>query len=162
MCYRTPHSPHPRRDTWFLHSLLQYYGLELHNLTPSGVLHIAAFVSLCEAYLGIDPEFDLWNYSFQVWHPTDPDIELTVSRGMVIHVKSGHGGDPYIDILMPRSMKGWRKKCFTSGTMPPCRSPHLLVATPFRCLPRWMGWLGRTSASCSPCAMPFSSCHRRG
>jgi hypothetical protein len=87
--------------------LLQYYGLELHNLTPSGVLHIAAFVSLCEAYLGIDPEFDLWNYSFHVWHPTDPDIELTVSWGMVIHVKSGHGVDPYIDILMPRSMKGW-------------------------------------------------------
>jgi hypothetical protein len=27
---------------WFLHLLLQYYGLELHNLTPSGVLHIAA------------------------------------------------------------------------------------------------------------------------
>jgi hypothetical protein len=44
---------------WFLHLLLQYYGLELHNLTPSGVLHIATFMSLYEAYLGIDPEFYL-------------------------------------------------------------------------------------------------------
>jgi hypothetical protein len=37
---------------WFLHSLLWYYGLELHNLTPSGV-HIATFVTLCEAYMGL-------------------------------------------------------------------------------------------------------------
>jgi hypothetical protein len=43
----------------FLHSLLRYYDLEVHHLTPSGVLHIAAFVTLCEAYLGIDPEIDL-------------------------------------------------------------------------------------------------------
>jgi hypothetical protein len=44
---------------WFLHLLLWHYDLELHHLTPSGVLHIVAFMTLCEAYLGIDPEFDL-------------------------------------------------------------------------------------------------------
>jgi hypothetical protein len=48
----------------FLHSLLRYYGLKLHHLTPSEVLYIAAFMILCEAYLGIDPMFDLWNYFF--------------------------------------------------------------------------------------------------
>jgi hypothetical protein len=53
----------------FLHSLLRYYDLELHLLTPSGVLHIAAFVTLCEAYLGIDPELDLWKYFFHVRRP---------------------------------------------------------------------------------------------
>jgi hypothetical protein len=53
----------------FLHSLLWYYDLELHLLTPSGVLHIAAFVTLCEAYLGIDPELDLWKYFFHVRRP---------------------------------------------------------------------------------------------
>jgi hypothetical protein len=31
----------------FLHSLLQFYGLELHHLTPSGILHMATFVTLC-------------------------------------------------------------------------------------------------------------------
>jgi hypothetical protein len=36
----------------FLRSLLWYYGLELHHLTPSRVLHIATFVTLCKAYLG--------------------------------------------------------------------------------------------------------------
>jgi hypothetical protein len=38
--------PHP-----FLHSLVRYYGLELHHLAPSGVLHIAVFVTLCEVFL---------------------------------------------------------------------------------------------------------------
>jgi hypothetical protein len=52
----------------FLCSLLWYYDFELHHLTFSGVLHIAAFVTLCEAYLGIDPEIDLWKYFFRVWH----------------------------------------------------------------------------------------------
>jgi hypothetical protein len=40
---------------WFLRSLLWYSGLELHNMYPSRVLHIATFMTLCEAYLGIDP-----------------------------------------------------------------------------------------------------------
>jgi hypothetical protein len=96
----------------FFHSLLQHYGLELHNLTPSRVLHIAVFVTLCEAYLGIDPEFDLWNYFFRVRRPQDLDAGLTGFRGVVIHVKFGHGVDPYFNIPMPRSMKGWRKKWF--------------------------------------------------
>jgi hypothetical protein len=48
----------------FLHLLLQFYGLELHHLTPLGILHIAAFVTMCEAYMGIEPHFNLWNYFF--------------------------------------------------------------------------------------------------
>jgi hypothetical protein len=63
----------------FLHLLLCHYGLELHHLTPLGVLHIVAFVTLCEAYLGIDPEFDLWNYIVRVWHPQDPEAKVTIS-----------------------------------------------------------------------------------
>jgi hypothetical protein len=43
----------------FLRSLLQLYGLEPHHLTPSGILHMAAFVTLCEAYKGIEPYFNL-------------------------------------------------------------------------------------------------------
>jgi hypothetical protein len=31
---------------------------------------------------------------------------------VVIHVKLGHGVDPYLEIPMPRSMKGWLKKWF--------------------------------------------------
>jgi hypothetical protein len=48
----------------FLHSLLQFYGLELHHLIPSGILHMEAFVTLCEAYMRIEPNFNLWHYFF--------------------------------------------------------------------------------------------------
>jgi hypothetical protein len=54
---------------WFLCSLLWYYGLEFHHLTPSGVLHIVAFMTLCEAYLGINPEINVWKYFSHVRHP---------------------------------------------------------------------------------------------
>jgi hypothetical protein len=43
----------------FLYSLLQSYGLELHHLTPSRILHMVAFVTLCEAYIGIEPHLKL-------------------------------------------------------------------------------------------------------
>jgi hypothetical protein len=96
----------------FHRSLLWHYGLELHNLAPSVVLHIVTFVTLCKAYMGIDPQFGLWNYFFCVWHPRDLNTDLIVSGGAVIHVKSGHVLDPYFEIPMPRSMKGWWKKWF--------------------------------------------------
>jgi hypothetical protein len=48
----------------FLRSLLQFYGLELHHLIPSGILHMEAFVTLCEAYMRIEPNFNLWHYFF--------------------------------------------------------------------------------------------------
>jgi hypothetical protein len=60
--------------------------------------------------LGIDPDLDLWKYFFRVCHPQDPETELMTSGGMVIHVKLRHGADPYLEIPMPRLMKGWRKK----------------------------------------------------
>jgi hypothetical protein len=43
----------------FLRLLLQFYGLELQHLTPSRILHMAAFVTLCETYMGIESHFNL-------------------------------------------------------------------------------------------------------
>jgi hypothetical protein len=96
----------------FLLSLLRYDGLELQHLTPLGVLLIVAFVTVCEAYLGTDPDLDPWKYIFHVPRPQDSEVELMISGGAVIHVKLGHIIDPYLEIPMPRSMKGWRKKWF--------------------------------------------------
>jgi hypothetical protein len=50
----------------FLRLLLQFYGLQLHHLAPLEILHIAAFVTLYEAYVGIESDFNLWNYFFRV------------------------------------------------------------------------------------------------
>ena len=44
----------------FLRGLLHYYKIELQHLNPNGIQHMAAFVALCEGFLGISPHFDLW------------------------------------------------------------------------------------------------------
>jgi hypothetical protein len=48
----------------FLLHLHSYYQIELHHLSPSEILHIVAFVTLCEAFVGIQSHFDLSKYFF--------------------------------------------------------------------------------------------------
>ena len=40
--------------------------MERQHLNPNGVQHIAAFIALCEGFLGISPHFDLWRHFFTV------------------------------------------------------------------------------------------------
>jgi hypothetical protein len=51
----------------FLCGLLFIYGVQLHQLTPNSLLHIAYFITLCKSFLGIDPHFLLWRALF--WLP---------------------------------------------------------------------------------------------
>src|SRR4051812_26478132 len=48
----------------FLRGLLEFYGLQLHDLTPGSILHIAGFVALCELFLGVEAHFALWKRLF--------------------------------------------------------------------------------------------------
>jgi hypothetical protein len=48
----------------FLRGLLFVYGVQLHQLTPNSLLHIACFITLCEAFLSINPHWGLWKYLF--------------------------------------------------------------------------------------------------
>jgi hypothetical protein len=48
----------------FLRGLLFVYGVQLHQLTPNSILHIACFITLCESFLGIDPHWVLWKFLF--------------------------------------------------------------------------------------------------
>ena len=44
----------------FLRGLLNEWGLELQHLNPTRVLHIVGFVTVCEAFLGMEPHVDLF------------------------------------------------------------------------------------------------------
>src|SRR4051812_19452701 len=46
--------------------LLFSYQLQLHDLTPNGMLHIVCFITLCEGFLGIYPHWGLWKRLFNV------------------------------------------------------------------------------------------------
>ena len=50
----------------FLRKLLPYYGILLVHLNPDSILHLAIFINLCEAYLGIEPHFNLFCYFFHL------------------------------------------------------------------------------------------------
>jgi hypothetical protein len=43
----------------FLRGLLFVYGVQLHQLTPNSILHIACFITLCESFLGMEPHWIL-------------------------------------------------------------------------------------------------------
>jgi hypothetical protein len=71
----------------FLHGLLFVYGVQLHQLTPNSILHIACFVTLCESFLGIEPHFLLWRSIFLA----PPSVALTKKPelgGAVISVRA--------------------------------------------------------------------------
>jgi hypothetical protein len=97
----------------FLCLLLKYSGLELHLQAPSRILLIMAFLTLSDAFMGIDPHFDLWNHFFHVWLPWGSSMEVAVLGGVDIHVKSGHGIDPYFNLPMPKYMNVWHKMWFS-------------------------------------------------
>jgi hypothetical protein len=96
----------------FLHSLLQFYDSELHHLTPSGILHMVAFVTLCEDYMGIEPHFNLWNYFFCAWLRQGSDVDMAVLGRVDIYVRSEPKVDPYFLISMPDPPIRWRRAWF--------------------------------------------------
>ncbi|KAE8791242.1 hypothetical protein D1007_34324 [Hordeum vulgare] len=48
----------------FFHRFLRYFSLQLHHLGANAILQLAAFVSLCEGYLGIETCLDLYDRLF--------------------------------------------------------------------------------------------------
>jgi hypothetical protein len=53
----------------FLHGLLFAYGIQLHDLNPNTIHHIACFITLCECFLGIEPHWALWRRIFVITRP---------------------------------------------------------------------------------------------
>jgi hypothetical protein len=92
----------------FLHGLLFVYGVQLHQLTPNSLLHIACFITLCEAFLGIDPHWVLWKYLFRLC-PSGSKGEIPKLGGSIVSVRSE---SRYLDFKMAQSVQGWRHKWF--------------------------------------------------
>jgi hypothetical protein len=93
----------------FLRGLLFVYGVQLHQLTPNSILHIACFVTLCESFLGIEPHFLLWRSIFQL----RPSVALAKKKpelgGAVVSVRPEA---QYLEFSMSASVQGWRTKWF--------------------------------------------------
>jgi hypothetical protein len=62
---------------------------------------MAAFVTLCEAYIGIEPHFNLWNYFFCARLQHGLDVKTMALGNVDILVPSGPEVDPYFSHPMP-------------------------------------------------------------
>ncbi|KAK1666597.1 hypothetical protein QYE76_054756 [Lolium multiflorum] len=90
----------------FLRGLLFMYGLQLHHLTPNSILHIAIFITLCESFLGVQPNWSLWKRIFFCRRNGSSSVAYNIG-GVVICVRPDV---EYFDVKFPDSVQGWRKK----------------------------------------------------
>jgi hypothetical protein len=92
----------------FLRGLLFVYGVQLHQLTPNSILHIACFITLCESFLRIEPHFLLWKFLFRL----RPSVALSKKPELGGAVISVRAESQYLEFSMAASVQGWRKKWF--------------------------------------------------
>ena len=64
----------------FLRGLLNFYGIQLHRLTPASILHMVGYIALWKMYVGIEPHFQLWRKYFCL---------VPQTRGEVVHEVGG-------------------------------------------------------------------------
>ncbi|KAK1669085.1 hypothetical protein QYE76_057244 [Lolium multiflorum] len=79
----------------FLRSLLFFYGIQLWQLTPNSILHLSIFITVCEAFLGIDPHWGLWRKIFYVKRHNDSNAPRR--RWRRLSVTRCSGGDGGVD-----------------------------------------------------------------
>ncbi len=98
----------------FLRSLLFFYGIQLWQLTPNSILHLSIFITVCEAFLGIDPHWGLWRKIFYVKRHNDSNGPPVVGGvGFVVRKEVD-----YFNYPMKESVQGWRNKWFYLRDLP--------------------------------------------
>ncbi|KAK1678611.1 hypothetical protein QYE76_039459 [Lolium multiflorum] len=78
----------------------------LHQLTPNSILHVSIFITLCECFLGVQPNWALWKRIFCLRRNGSHGVAYNIG-GVVICVRSGVD---YFDVKFPDSVQGWRKR----------------------------------------------------
>jgi hypothetical protein len=89
----------------FIRGLLFVYGVQLHQLMPNSILHIACFITLCESFLGIEPHWILWKFLFRL----RPSVALSKKPELGGAVASVCAEVHYLDFAMAASVQGWKK-----------------------------------------------------
>ncbi|KAK1620839.1 hypothetical protein QYE76_026356 [Lolium multiflorum] len=90
----------------FLRGLLFVYGIQLHQLTPNSILHVSIFITLCECFLGVPPNWALWKRIFCLRRNGSHNASYNIG-GVVICVRTDVD---YFDVKFPDSVQGWRKR----------------------------------------------------
>jgi hypothetical protein len=100
----------------FLRGLCFHYGVELHNFAPNAISQAATFVGVCEGFLGIPVNWDLWVRLFRAELHTvttpEPKTRRAVRAGSVtIALRETHR-ELYIPCTMTSNNAEWERGWF--------------------------------------------------
>jgi hypothetical protein len=115
-----------------MRALYYHYGVELHNFAPNAISQAATFVGVCEGFLGIPVNWDLWVHLFRAELHTLPTSEPRTRRtkragGMSLAVRTQRKDD-YIPSTMTTNNADWQRRWFYL-----CNAEPGLPPTPARC-----------------------------
>jgi hypothetical protein len=112
----------------FMRALCHYYGVELHNFAPNAILQAATFVGVCEGYLGIPVNWELWVHLFRAelftQPTTEPRTRRTVRAGGMSLALRGQFKDDYIPCTMTTNNAGWERGWFYLHNAEPGLPPY--------------------------------------
>jgi hypothetical protein len=116
----------------FMRGLCHHYGVEFHNFTPNTISQAATFVGICEGFLGIPVNWDIWIHLFRVELHTltthEPRVRRAVRAGGLSISLRDSRREFYIPCTMTSDNVEWEQGWFylrNDGTgLPP---------TPTRC-----------------------------
>jgi hypothetical protein len=116
----------------FLRGLCYHYGVELHNFAPNAISQAATFFGVCEGFLGIPVNWDLWVHLFRAELHTLPTSELRTRRavragGLALSVRTSRK-EEYIPCTMTTNNSDWERGWFYLRNAKPGLPP-----TPARC-----------------------------
>jgi hypothetical protein len=114
----------------FMRALCYRYGVELHNFAPNAISQAATFVGVCEGYLGIPVNWDLWVHLFRAELFTQPTTEQRTRRavragGMSLALRTQYKDD-YIPCTMMTNNAGWERGWFYLRNTEPGLPPTLV------------------------------------
>jgi hypothetical protein len=93
-----------------------HYGVKLHNFAPNAISQAATFVGICEGFLGIPVNWDLWVHLFRAELHTattpEPKTRRAVRAGGVTIVVRETRRELYIPCTMTSNNAEWEREWF--------------------------------------------------
>jgi hypothetical protein len=100
----------------FMRGLCYHYGVELHNFAPNAISQAATFVGVCEGFLGIPANWDLWVHLFRAEMHTlvtpEPRVRRAVRAGGLSISLRDSRREFYILCMMTSNNAEWERGWF--------------------------------------------------
>jgi hypothetical protein len=113
----------------FMRALCYHYGVELHNFTQNTISQAATFVGVCEGFLGIPVNWDLWVHLFRAELHTlatsGPRTRRTARAGGLSLALRSSRREEYILCTMTSNNAEWERGWFDLRNVDPGLLPYI-------------------------------------